>query len=99
MDVLTILIILSIIVQFLVDRIKLVIPIKKVGIVELAPIYALVIGMLIAFTTAINMLALLGYKSFPIVGYILTGLAISGGSVGIHELIAKIRESRGEGIL
>jgi len=97
MDILIGIILLATLVQFVVDRIKTIIPIQAIGPVELAPIYAAIIGIVIAIVAQVDILAALGFQSQPIVGEVMTGLIISGGSTAVHELIAKLRESRGSG--
>lgn len=95
-DVFIGLVILSTLGQFIVDRIKSVVPVKTVRGVELAPIYSLVIGLLLGVLCQIDLLAYLGFPSYPVVGWVLSGLAISGGSAGIHELFAKLRAARND---
>ena len=89
-----ILLILSIVVQFLVDRIKAVLPWSKIGKVELAPIYSLAVAQLVAWVTQVDFFSLFNLPTQATVGIIVTGLACSGGAAGIHELISKLRESR-----
>jgi hypothetical protein len=79
----------------LVDRIKAVIPWTEIGKVQLTPLYALVIGIVVAFVARIDVLLSLGFETVPVIGYIITGIVVSGGSSAVHELIAKLRESRG----
>ena len=91
---LTLILLLAILVQFVVDRIKILIPYAKIGKIELAPIYATIVGIVVAFVAEVDILASLGFHSNPTIGYILTGLVVSGGATAVHELIAKLRESR-----
>ena len=43
----------------------------------------------------IDFFALMGYSSqLPIIAKVITGLILSSGSTGVHELVAKLRESR-----
>lgn len=93
-EMLVLFIMLATLVTFLTDRVKAIIPIGKVGGVELAPIYAAAIGLVIAFTAQLDFLATLELPSSPTVGMIITGLVISGGSTAVHELIANLRENR-----
>ena len=95
-EVFIILGVLSIIVQTVVDRIKLIVPIKKVGKFELPQIYSLAIGIVLGIVCQIDFLAALSITAPAIVGQILTGFAISGGSAFFHELIAKLRNSRND---
>ncbi len=90
---LAILILLAIVAQFLIDRIKAFLP-KKVGGYELIPLYAVVLGLILAYVTGVDTLSLIGFADTGIVGIIITGLAISGGSEIVHELISKVRSSR-----
>jgi formate hydrogenlyase subunit 3/multisubunit Na+/H+ antiporter MnhD subunit len=91
---LSVVLVLSILVQFLVDRIKTVVPYKAVWKLELAPIYALVLGVVLAFVTKVDIIASLGFETISEVGYVVTGIVVSGGSSAVHELLAKLRESR-----
>ena len=91
---LAVVVVLSILVQFLVDRIKAVVPVKTVGNLELAPLYALALGIGLAFVTQVDIISSLGFNTVSAVGYIVTGIVVSGGSSAVHELIAKLRESR-----
>jgi hypothetical protein len=85
---------LAILVQFLVDRIKGIIPVTKIWKIELAPIYSLIFGIVLAFVAKIDLMAALGLQSITTIGYIVTGIAISGGAGALHELIASVRENR-----
>lgn len=94
MEMLVGVLLMAILVQFLVDRLKAIIPVDKIGKLEIAPIYALILGVSISIVSGTDMLALIGFKTYPIFGEILTGIAVSGGSSAVHELISKLRESR-----
>ena len=95
-----IIIVLSIVVEFLVERIKSIVQIKEAGKVQLVPFYALAVGLIVAFVVQVDFYLILGemldspLNTIPVIGYITTGLIISGGSVGVHELFSKLRESR-----
>lgn len=86
--------ILATLVEFIVERIKSVVPVKQIGKVELAPIYAMVISIALGITCHIDLLSAIGLEAPSVVGEILSGLAISGGSGLFHELTSKVRESR-----
>lgn len=90
----TIIIVFAILIQFLVDRVKEIVGDKVMNIVK-APVWAVAFGVLFALMFNIDFFALIGYSSqLPIVAKIITGLIISSGSTGVHELVAKLRDSR-----
>lgn len=90
----TIIVVFAILIQFLVDRVKNLVGEKVMNIVK-APVWAVIFGVLFALMFDIDFFALIGYSSqLPIVAKIITGLIISSGSSGVHELLAKLRESR-----
>ena len=94
MEALAGILLLAIITQFVVDRIKEIIPVEAIGTLKLAPIYAAIVGLAIALSANIDLLAIFGFAASPPLGQILAGLSISGGSTAVHEFISKIRESR-----
>ena len=84
----TIIVVFAILIQFLVDRVKELVGDKVMNIVK-APVWA------VAFMFDIDFFALMGYSSqLPIIAKVITGLILSSGSTGVHELVAKLRESR-----
>lgn len=88
-------IMLAIVVQYIVDIIKNIIPSSGVGSIKLPPIYSLIVGVVMAVLFQVDLMATLGFTtSYALAGWIITGLIISGGSSAVHELIAKLRESR-----
>lgn len=90
-----VIIVCAAIVQFLVDRVKDVMPAKVMQYVT-APVWALVIGIVVALLFGLDIFGALGLAArWPIVSQIMTGLIISAGAVPVHELIAKLRELRG----
>jgi len=95
-----VLIALAVATEYLVERIKNLVQVTEVGKVKLVPFYALAVGMAIAFIVQLDFIAVLSavteyeMHTVPTAGYIMTGLAISGGSGAIHELFSKLRESR-----
>ena len=91
-----VIIVCAAIVQFVVDRVKDVMPAKVMQYVK-APVWALVIGIVVALLFGLDIFGALGLAArWPIVSQIMTGLIISAGAVPVHELIAKLRELRGD---
>ena len=81
-------------VQFLVDRIKDIVGEKIMGYIK-APVWAALVGVLLAFMFQLDVFAMFGYSAqFPVLSCIITGLILSAGASPIHELIEKIRASR-----
>ena len=90
----TIIVVFAILIQFLVDRVKELVGDKVMNIVK-APVWAVACGALFALMFDIDFFALMGYSSqLPIIAKVITGLILSSGSTGVHELVAKLRESR-----
>nr|DAR98987.1 MAG TPA: holin [Caudoviricetes sp.] len=90
----TIIVVFAILIQFLVDRVKELVGNKVMNIVK-APVWAVAFGALFALMFDIDFFALMGYSSqLPIIAKVITGLILSSGSTGVHELVAKLRESR-----
>lgn len=88
--------VLAIVTEFLTDRIKGVLPWRDLGPVQLVPLYALIIGQVVAFLAGIGLLESLGFVIvYRTLDVVLTGLAISGGAEVWHELTSKLRELRG----
>jgi hypothetical protein len=86
---------LATLVQYIVDILKNAIPATAIGKVTLAPIYSLIVGIALAIIFQVDIMAALGFATqYAIAGWIITGLIVSGGSSAVHELIAKLRESR-----
>ena len=83
-------------VEFLVNVVKDAIP--ALVLKFLTPkLLALTIGILLAITFQLDIFAILGFTAQNIwVPMVATGLIISAGSVPVHELIAKLRESRAQ---
>lgn len=81
-------------VQFITEIVKGWLPAKVLKYIR-PPIIAAVFGVLVALVFNIDAFSIAGYSStVPYVGCILTGIILSAGSVAIHELIAKIRDTR-----
>lgn len=97
MEIITALIsilILATVVQFITDIIKGWLP---PGVLKyLTPlIISAIIGITIAILFRVDVFAAGGYVTrYPIFAQIFTGIIISAGAPLIHELIAKLRESR-----
>lgn len=90
----TIIVVFAILIQFLVDRVKELVGDKVMNIVK-APVWAVAFGALFALMFDIDFFALMGYSSqLPIIAKVITGLILSSGSTEVHELVAKLRESR-----
>lgn len=86
--------VLATMVQFITEIIKGWLPEKVLKYIT-PPIIAAVLGVLVALVFNIDAFAIAGYNAaVPFVGCILTGVILSAGSSAIHELIAKIRDSR-----
>lgn len=58
---------------------------------------ALILGIVIALATQIDLFAVLDIEIIPVIGSIFTGILISRGANFIHDLLTKIQEfSKGE---
>ena len=91
-----VIIVCAAIVQFIVDRIKDIMPAKVMQYVK-PPVWALVVGGVVALLFGLDIFSALGLAArWPIVSQIMTGLMISAGAVPVHELIAKLRELRSD---
>ena len=93
----TMFIMLAILVEMLVQRFKAIVQVKEVKNFSLVPIYAIVIALVVTFVAQIDFFIMLGFDTTEPIGYILSGLIISGGSMPIHEGFSKLRESRNGG--
>jgi hypothetical protein len=87
--------ILSVVVQYIVERIKDLIPdniYNKISKYIKPSIISFIVSIIITFTCRIDVFTILGYESIPQwLGYVLSALAISGGSVGTNELIKVLK--------
>ena len=89
---LILIILLSVIVEYLVNVIKPLVPESDYPI---PLVISLVIGIVLAVVVKADILTAVGFSpSYLIISYIVTGLIVSGGSTAVHELIAKLRASR-----
>jgi len=87
-------IILATLVQFITDIIKGWLP---AAVLKYATpqIISAIVGIGVALLLGIDLFTLSGYTvGNVIISQIITGIILSAGSVAIHELIAKLRESR-----
>ena len=58
---------------------------------------ALIVSIIVALSTKINLFEILDFEIFPILGSVLTGILISRGANVLHDLLTKIQElSKGE---
>jgi uncharacterized protein (DUF2062 family) len=87
------LIVCSIIIQFIVERVKPLIPSKAHK--NVLPLLDMAIGTSIAFVTQSNLFEAIGIEviSNPL-AMILTGISYSGGSIMFYELIQLVTEKR-----
>lgn len=93
-EVIMMILVFAIVIQFLVDQIKMLLGQKIMQYIQ--PIFlAMILGVLFAFMFDIDFFRLLNLQSkIPVFNYLFTGFIISAGSPAIHELLAKLRESR-----
>ena len=89
----TTLLICAVIVQFVTERFKFII--LEQWKPWAVPLIATVIGVAIAYATQIGLLDVLEIKSCnEHIDYVLTGIAYSGGSAALNELIKSVMERR-----
>lgn len=85
-------IMLAVLCEFLTKLFKPLLPQTKY---PFALVISMIFGVALTVLTSFDVLSELGFIVVsPIAGQIITGLIISGGSSGVHELIAKLRASR-----
>jgi len=85
-------ILLSVIVEYIVNLIK---PLMPETSYPVPLVISLVIGIALAVVVKADILTAVGFNpEYLIISYIVTGLIVSGGSTAVHELIAKLRASR-----
>lgn len=85
---------MSCIVQFLVDRIKAIIPQAATKYIT-PPLLSVCISVLLAFMFELDIFAAMGwFTRYTWLAQLLTGLAISAGADPLHNLFSKIREMR-----
>lgn len=93
MNMLVLLGIIAIVIQFTVERLKVFI--AKDTSAWLSPLIALVLGVVISFATQTGVFTAFGVAIAPLwIDYIITGIAYSGGAVAFNELIKLVQEMR-----
>lgn len=91
---LVVIVVFAILIQFCVDRVKELVGERVMSRIN-APVWAVAFGILYALMFDIDFFELMGFMtSVPILSKIITGLILSSGSTGVHELLAKLRDSR-----
>ena len=91
------LIVLAAVVEFVTDVIKRMLPFDSIGKVPVPPIISLIVGVAVAILVKADMFSYLDYTvSDEYVAFIITGIVLSAGSKAVHELVRKLRESRGQ---
>lgn len=84
----------AMLIQFLVDCIKGIVGTKVMQYVK-PPVWSVLLGVTISLVFKLDFFAMFGYISgVPIVTILITGVMISAGAQPLHELIAKLRDSR-----
>ena len=88
------LIILSLLAEAIWENLKMIWENGKFSINRLG---ALIVSVIVAISTKINLFEILDFEIFPILGSVLTGILISRGANVLHDLLTKIQElSKGE---
>ena len=95
-EIIITLLVMATIVQFLVDRVKAILPDILQKYLS-PPIISICISVLLAFMFELNMFAAMGvFTQYTYLAQILTAFAISAGAEPLHNLFAKFREMRFE---
>lgn len=93
-SLLLLLIVFAVLIQFIVERLKVVLGNKVMKYLP-ADVLAALLGVLFAFMFSIDVFKYFDMnETIPYVGNIISGLIISAGAPAIHEFIANIREQR-----
>lgn len=88
------LVIFAVLTEFVVNVIKGWLPEVALKYIK-PPLLAAIIGLVLAFAFQLDIFSMLGYETpWAYVAFAVTGIIVSAGSVPVHELIAKLRESR-----
>ena len=92
-------VVISIICQYVVDQIKKLFKFHKgryfKNIINLKVLTSMIISFFMCICYNIDMLALLGLTSeIPVVGQIITAIIVSAGSSTVHDLVQRINEER-----
>lgn len=96
MNELATLFILSVLAQYSTERLKFLIPDKAKSVA--VPFLSLVICLILTVSCQIDLLLLFHIAEIePLIGQVLTGIAISGGSVALNEII-KVLNGLKEGL-
>lgn len=92
--VLSLMIVFSILIQFLVNRLKAILSAKIMKYLP-ADVMAALLGIVFAIMFKVDVFTYLGLtSSLPYVGYVVSGLIISAGAPAVHELLLSVREQR-----
>lgn len=84
----------ALLIQFLVDCIKSIVGTTVMKYVK-PPVWSVLLGITIAMVFKLDFFVMFGYISeIPIITIIITGVMISAGAQPLHELLAKLRETR-----
>lgn len=93
MNGIIVLTIISIVVQFLIERLKVFIPDNRKA--HTIPVIASIIGVSLSWGTGIGLFSVIGIPLAPVfMDYIITGVAFSSGSSAFNELVKLITETR-----
>ena len=88
--------IMATLVQFLVDIVKNILPAKVLAFAK-PPLIAAIIGISLAVIFQVDLFTVLGFGTqYALASWIFTGLILSAGSSAVHELIAKLRDTRSD---
>lgn len=97
MDKLALVIALALVVEYITNILKPLVPNIENIKYPIPLVIALAVGITLTLTTQINLLNIIGLNTTnQYIGFITTGVIIAGGSTAVHELLAKLRESRFE---
>ena len=81
-------------IQFLTDISKNLLPAMAVKFFN-PPLIAAMYGIILAVIFKLDLFLILGFETpYAMASWVLTGLILSSGSSAVHELIAKLRDSR-----
>lgn len=89
-------IIMATLIQFLTDVVKGILPNAVIRFVPV-PLIAALIGVALAVIFQIDLFLTLGFGTqYAMASWVFTGLILSSGSSAVHELLSKLRASRGD---
>lgn len=81
-------------IQFCVDRVKEIAGEKVMAIIK-PPVWAAALGIVFSLVFSLDIFAIFGFSAaLPYIAQVATGLMLSAGAVPLHELFAKLRQSR-----